>query len=88
MIIARNDFYSDVLTFGPDPALAKRAALKSCQDNHAAVLVGLEEQKWRNPNRHISNAADLTIEATVTSTYIKSNRGLARCRIVHQEVLP
>lgn len=88
MYIARNDFYSDVLTFGPDTGLAKRAALKSCQANHTALLKSLQLQRWRNPNERISNAADLTIEARVTSAYLENNKHLARCRIVHQEILP
>ncbi|OIQ37845.1 MAG: hypothetical protein BM558_12630 [Roseobacter sp. MedPE-SW] len=88
MFIARNDFYSGVMTFGPDPERAKREAMIKCQAAHEALLETLEKKRWRNPNRRIINAADLTIEASVTSAYLENNKQLARCRIVHQEVLP
>lgn len=88
LYIARNNFYADVLTFGPDPVLAKQEALASCQSAHESILRWLAKGRWKNPNFRIQNAADLTIEAVVTLEYIKRHKQLGRCRIIHKEILP
>lgn len=86
LYLARNDLYGNFIAYGPDALRVKEAALSGCNATQAAFVRGLD--KRIEPQRRISNRADLEIEARVIQNYARTRVTAGKCRIVVSEILP